>query len=128
MKLLSIGTALIASAATVTYAILRMPEAAVAAGIAAAGMFYAIWNDGERTRTSAEFVLICELIVLGTLWPSVWTVFAVLVLGASMLAIRALLTGRTSRWSAVYVSGSALLAATSLLGQALWLVRATRSF
>lgn len=126
MKWLSIGTALIASIAAVTYATLRIPQASAAAGIAAAGMLYASWSHSDRARTSAEFMLICELIVLGTVWPSVWTVFAVLVLGAGLLAIRTLLTRRASRWSVVYVSASALVAASSLLGQALWLVRATR--
>ncbi len=126
-KWLSISTALVASAAAMTYATLRMPEPTSAVGIAAAGMLYATRSRGDRTRVAFEFLLICELIVLGVLWPSLWTVLSVLVLGAGVLALRHLFTRRVSSWSMVYVSASALLAASSLLGQALWLVRVTRT-
>ncbi|HET6331889.1 MAG TPA: hypothetical protein VFG30_01685 [Polyangiales bacterium] len=123
MKWISICTGVVASVATATYVALRMFEVSVVVGIAALGMFYALKSGRETGRVCSELMLICQLVLLGLLWPSLWTVLAALVLPAALLGVWQLITKRLKRWSTGYVGASALLAALSLLGQAVYLIR-----
>ncbi|HKU44280.1 MAG TPA: hypothetical protein VJR89_39245 [Polyangiales bacterium] len=122
MRWVPFSTALVAAAAAAIYAALRVPQALVLVGVAALGMLYAIRRRSDRARVCFEVVLICELILLGTIWPSVWTVAAALVAPALVLALRNLVVQNPSLASKTYVSTAALLAAASLLGQAVHLL------
>jgi hypothetical protein len=70
-----------------------------------------------RLPLAAQLVLIALLMFLGSIWPSLYTLAAMVTLPSFVLGIIYLVRGRAPRWGEIYILVSTLLASAALLYQ-----------
>lgn len=81
-------------------------------------LFLAPFFEGWwRPPLAAQLVLIALLMFLGGIWPSLYTLAALVALPSFVLGIIYLVKGRAPRWGEIYILVSTLLASTALLYQ-----------
>lgn len=112
------GTAAVGLAAALVLLVAGYPIAAFAIAVPCGVLGYAALRDLVSLELGAGLALLLELVLLGSVWPSIHTLAALLVLPALGITVWCLVRRRTPKRSALYLSASSLVASCSLLWQA----------
>lgn len=123
MRYLRIITSVLAIAATLSYVVQGILPLAAAVFLPAVGLPLSVASQRARLAIVFEIVLIVELLGLGAIWPSPFTIVAILALPAFPLGIWIVIKDAAWSKSSFYVSASALSAAACMLAQGLHLYR-----
>lgn len=121
MKALPLIAAAIAVVAAVVLVYKPLPVVAVSVAVPAILLAVAALRGWLRTQLVAQGILVGELVLLGFIWPSYFTIGALFVLPAIPVAVWCAVRHRASSLSETYLRASTLLAAVCMLCEAVLL-------
>lgn len=121
MKNLPLIAAAIAILAAAVLVYNGLPGVAVSVALPAILLALAAPRGWLRTQLVAQVILVGELAWLGAIWPSYFTIGALLALPAIPIAVWCAVRHRASSLSEFYLRASTLLAAACMLWQAVFL-------
>ena len=123
-RAIDFATCILAFGASLLFARVGAWPLAVLEAVLAAGLLVATLSRHPDLGGAFQIFLMLQLLAFGAIWPSALTLAALLVLPAAVVRIATLFSRRSLRQGTlVFVAGSALVASSAVLGEAVVLLR-----